>query len=182
MSVRAGSSQKLSSGRAIRLPMIDEDQILNRKSATTGLFDEAFSDSARKIWPPRQNPKIAERWAGDGSPSIILIKRKHVIAACEWPEKGNGQAGDVRIALEDRACVGFFPSTFLPVVASIEDVDRAISLERIGCGDVGQLSLEPMIETHNLVPLAAIATNVERRDRFDPIRLAGASPEQQDKK
>lgn len=79
-----------SSGRAIRLAMIDEDQILNRESKTTGLFDEAFSDSARKIWPPGQNPKVAARWPGDGSPGIILlIKRKHVIAACEWPEEGN---------------------------------------------------------------------------------------------
>ena len=118
---------ELSPGRAIRLTVIDKDQILNRKAKTTGLFDDSIPGPARKIWPSRQNPKIAARWAGDGSPSIVfLIQRKHMIAASEWPEEGNGQTGYVWIALEYRTSVRLLPPTTLRIKASIENIDRAI--------------------------------------------------------
>jgi hypothetical protein len=104
-----------------------------------------------------------------------------MIAAGEWPEEGNGQAGYVWIALEYRTSIRLLPPTTLSIKASIENIYRAIVPQGVIRRHIGQTPFEAVIETHYLKPLAAIAIDIEWRDRPDPGWLAGTSPKQQDK-
>ena len=118
--------------------MIDQDQVVNRKSALTRLTNQAFPDFDRQVGPSRQDPKIIVRWACDeGVTIVLLIECEHVIAAGKRPEESGRETGDGFLTLEPRGAIGFFPSTLLAVDAIIEHADRPIIPQFVSRSHVG---------------------------------------------
>jgi hypothetical protein len=75
--------------------VVDQDQVVEWKSALTRLANEFVPDFDRQAGLPCQNPKIAVGRARDESVAVILlVEREHVIPAGERPEESDREAGD----------------------------------------------------------------------------------------
>tara|TARA_Y100001934_G_scaffold48139_1_gene58561 strand:+ start:1387 stop:2103 length:717 start_codon:yes stop_codon:yes gene_type:complete len=161
--------------------VIDQDKVVGGEPMLSGSADQVVPDFGRQIGPPRQYPKVVmRRTRNEGVSVIVLVERKHVIATGERPEKGYRETSNGLLTLEFRCAISFFPPTLITVKAAIKDADRAVISQVIGRRHIGQATLEAMVETHDLVPNALVAVDIERTDGFNTIRTA-STPHQQNK-
>ena len=181
LSVVALVTQELFCMQANFSTVIDQDKVVGGEPMLSGSADQVVPDFGRQTGPPRQYPEVAmRRTRNEGVAVIVLVERKHVIASGERPEKGYRETSNGLLTLEFRGAISFFPPTLITVKAAIKDADRAVISQVIGRRHIGQATLEAMVETHDLVPNALVAVDIERTDRFNTIRTA-STPHQQNK-
>ena len=71
------------------------------------------------------------------------------------------------VAIEQRPALSLFPAGAGLLVATVDDLDAAIGIERVSGADLAQTTLEAVVQPGDFMPLAAIARQLEAAYRLD---------------
>ena len=139
--------------------MVHPDELRGVVAAALGFGEDGIQGFLRQLGGAGEYPEVFGTATADECPLVVGVKQHHAVVRVERPEEGDAQHGGLVGGLG--LAVGGLLLALLD--AGVGHGNLAVLAQRVvGLAEV-QPALEAMVETSNLVPVAEVSLQVQRR-------------------
>ncbi len=155
--------------------MFDHDQVVGGKAQLPGRCHETLECCVIELRCPGEDPQIRSVGPGDQRVLVtVLVQFDYVVSAVKRSEERYFQLTHIFVSNEVGLAFGLVPFLLFCVVTAVDDLDAAVIAKTVVCRDVGEATLETVVEAGDLVPGTEIAVQIEPGNDFHAFGRAGA--------